>query len=996
MYLNFKFNFRKFLIALLSAFMAVMLAFSVACDGGGDDGGDDDGDDTTTTTVTDYQEIENGDFEFYTTEKTSYPYTASIKWSKMTGSDVTVSPSSSASSGIIDTQDSVFDKLTTANKPSANPGTPWSKGLLTEADDKYDEDDNEFSSYPQIKGSKVLMINNKNDEGCAQAYKASSQITLSTESYAVVSLWIKTLDIASEYKTNAGAYVKLVPTSSNKSFEPFILDNINTKGEWAKITVAFEGSELNSTNLSLTVGLGEGNGTDYNDLVKGCVFIDNVYLHSIDKDTYATYDSYQNFKIEDLGRVDLSSTVYVQNSTESTTVTDKYTALNYKLDLNDIDDTANFLTKVNLAPSSIKYGSAKAGYNYANGNVIGVGDVNSAKNASNSIKDVVGGNANGFTNFIYMNFANNSSANYVTDEFVIEAGKFDYFTFFANVKTFNSNSDKLKLDVIDLTNGQSKEVTTSMISSFDTSDLESERYGNFIKYQAFVNNPTDKPAKYKLKFTFGFDGEWVDEFALQKGHAVIADLAYHRDIDASFYNNTASSATIAKTQIYGEYVSYENVAETTTGNDIYPIAVDKSQTFTVMNKPATNVADYAFKTTDKANVTHGIINSKYYDPATNNYGTYGAFVNGMSADTVKALTTTGNKYLQALVIDNKADITSKYVSSVQSIVKEALYKITVKVRVLGNSTAKVQLVSATPNASNDYDVIKVEANDKSYELSSTVNSSSYVKDGWTSVHFYLKAGNETFKYRVAIVNEGRGTILTEGANYANIDAAKFASDKRAIKFDFESYNNVLDEYKFTSMSHTRPNSTVKTTGENGEVVETIKTYTPTEIYFANNYAKFVTFETLMADDVIDNTTPSDTTTEEDDHDHEDEYSVSLDATLQISSIIIALVLIAVIVVILLRKAFAKRAKRIEKVERYYDNNGFDRDARERTYNKVARQKAKIALAEDDEEYDYTQAENVDETEEDVEAFTEEVDEISEEVSETTETVENETTDSENN
>ena len=110
MYLKSKLNFRKFLIALLSMFMAVILAFSVACDDG-DDGDDDGGDDEpSTTTVTDYQEIANGDFEFYTTEKSSYPYTSSIKWSKVMGSDVTVSPSSSASSGIIDTTDDVFNK----------------------------------------------------------------------------------------------------------------------------------------------------------------------------------------------------------------------------------------------------------------------------------------------------------------------------------------------------------------------------------------------------------------------------------------------------------------------------------------------------------------------------------------------------------------------------------------------------------------------------------------------------------------------------------------------------------------------------------------------------------------------------------------------------------------------------------------------------------------------------------------------------------------------
>ena len=113
-----KLNFKKFLISLLSALMAVMLAFSVACDttDDDDDTSDSSSSSSTTSEITDYQLIKNGDFEFGSTDKTTYPLSSSINWSKSMGSDVTVAPSSKGSSGIIDTEDTAFSKLSEKNK----------------------------------------------------------------------------------------------------------------------------------------------------------------------------------------------------------------------------------------------------------------------------------------------------------------------------------------------------------------------------------------------------------------------------------------------------------------------------------------------------------------------------------------------------------------------------------------------------------------------------------------------------------------------------------------------------------------------------------------------------------------------------------------------------------------------------------------------------------------------------------------------------------------
>ena len=101
-------KFKKFLILMLSLIMAFSLVLFTACEK--EDTGDDD---TTTTeeeeTITDYQLLNNGDFEFYTTEKTTFPYSSSIKWSRSNDKSSTSSITSIATSGIIDTSDEAFN-----------------------------------------------------------------------------------------------------------------------------------------------------------------------------------------------------------------------------------------------------------------------------------------------------------------------------------------------------------------------------------------------------------------------------------------------------------------------------------------------------------------------------------------------------------------------------------------------------------------------------------------------------------------------------------------------------------------------------------------------------------------------------------------------------------------------------------------------------------------------------------------------------------------------
>ena len=989
MYLKSKFNFRKFLVALLSMLMAVMLAFSVACsdDSDTDDSDDNDDSSTTTTSVTDYQVLKNGDFEFGWSEKTTFPLSSSINWSKSMGADVTIAPSSKGSSGIIDTGDK-FESLTSKNKPSENPSTPYDKGLI---ENNYDKDDEEKRVNPNVAGKKVLMINNQNNGmGTAQAYKATTSISVAIDEFSLLSFWIKTADLSSVYNQNPGAYVKISSSSGSTSYDDFFIKGINTKGEWAQVNIGLKGSSLNTTTVNLTIGLGEGNGTDQNGFVEGFTFIDNVSVKTVVESEYDGVSS-KEIKASDFAKdtVTLPTTYdYKDNDLDSSTVTDKYSVISYKLNFEKPFETT-------ALSGSVQFSTTKQDYDYTGANAIGLGDLATTK----AIIPSAFGENDSFGSLVYMNFTKHSSANFETDSVSIGEGKYKYVTFFAKVKASNANSDKLTIDVID-EKGAIADQDVKLFESFDTSALESERYNDWIKYQAFINNPTDKPTSFHLKFTFGSDKEFSDVYALQTGYAIIADLKV-ADTDEDTYNKANTSSQLVKKQVYGKYLSYSKVTESETGDDVYGVSVDKTQTFTIKEVPATNVINYNFKS-DNEDTVYGIINSKYYNEDTHVYGSNIKF----SSDLVglSGLNNAGNEYAQVVIIDNKNATYSRFVTTSHTVSAGTISKITVKVKAYDSAVSNVSLVSSSLDAEKlEYQVIDFKVDGFSQKLSSKVTNNSYQKDGWTTVHYYVQAGNEDISLRVMVSNgtketASQGVVLFEGVTFTTIDSAKVQADKNALELNFTQYAEIHDnlkaEYEFTSKEDIRNPSTVKSDGENGEVIETTQYYNPAIVYFGNEYAKFVSYETIHADDVIDNTTPSTEDDSSTDTSTEEGYSVSLDVALQISSIIIAVVLIAVMITILIRNGLKNRAKRKAKTKSYYEeNSGFDRNTREKTLKKIAEKKAKIALASDDEEYDYDAAEKVDESVE-VETVEEVVEGVTEETVEPTEDVAEETTEPE--
>lgn len=363
---SFMAKFKLFLTILLALTMAFTLLSSVACKDKPDDSTSSDSTQTIKE-LTDTQLIKNGDFEYGTANKkiTEYPVYSSVNWARANGSIGSSSaPSSSNTSGIIDTREWVYEydedgyvKFDKDNNPikATETDTDGNKkeiqlyqgiarnkaGQLPElknADGTTLKDANGNTVYYNPRtpsyyaltdytgeegalsgGGKILMINNKYSEesgkGTAQYFSASSEFSLYPGQTGKIELWLMTKDLKnplnnlSDSRTEFGAFIEITTTLGSIATPATRLKHIDTKGEWAKFTFYIDGSNFAQTKLSLKVGLGEGNAMIMTNFVEGYAFIDDVAFTVLEKDetvpttdfSYALYNSDGSMAVGDDG-----------------------------------------------------------------------------------------------------------------------------------------------------------------------------------------------------------------------------------------------------------------------------------------------------------------------------------------------------------------------------------------------------------------------------------------------------------------------------------------------------------------------------------------------------------------------------------------------------------------------------------------------------------------------------------------------------------------------
>ena len=975
MYLLTKNKIKNFLVVLLALLMAITMAFATACttNDDGDDGDGGNGETPTETTLTDYQVLKNGDFEFMTDDETVYPKSSSIAWSNSLDSglngNTAPSTSTNAKSGIIDTYDdgtntSPYGKIESKYKPtgSYNPQTPYYYGLVENkfVDDAESADYEDNKTYVNAKGSKILMIQNKTSSetilGTAQKFKSSSTLTVTPDSYAVFSVWVKTMELKSSFTNNPGAYVAIDLKVGSISYGSVYFNNINTDGEWALLQAKIKGFEYGNTSAYVTLGLGKGNALGKSGYVEGFAYFDNAHFEVYNKKDFdASGDAVTVLKEEDVN-IDMSSKTYVENPTEKATTAasnlDKFSTFAYTLNLRQTDA----LTKLDAINGTVTLNTSDS-YN-TNNNILTNTNIGVAKKSELTVLtdkfddfDAIGGT--GDTSVIYFNFNKLTSATYVSNAITLAKNSYNLVTFYVKSNAVRLNSDMVKVDVIDYVN-EDKQNTSGAFASFTTQEVEEENYGDWVKYSIFVDNVTDKDAQYKIQISFGPSKDDIknDALFLQSGFALIADLTAY-EISEDLYDLSNTGANVSKISLKGVYGAFGEDVEDE-DNDIYNTTVDGHGELEIVNKPTTNLSDYTRKNCGE-NVISGIINSKY------NANYQG--INNLT--TFAKLTSSDNTYAQAVVLQNNVATNSALVSNSKNIAANSFVKIAIKLNVSQGAKAKIY-VSTSNLVDDNYEVLKLTPNYETdnwteYLTSEVVGNGS---ETWTEVAFYIASGNESIDYRVEIwlgdrndedATKTTGTIFMENVIISEYDEAEFLYSRDLF---IDAYGTSTD---YVAHKHTRAPTTVKETVD-GEEVTSTKYYSEREIYNGNTLTKFIDYTTIFADTEIDNTEATEDT--ETDTEEDEGYVVKTDVALEISSIIIAVVLIAVMIVVFIRTILKNRKKRKE-----YVSNLYDRDSREKTAKKIRAKKAEVVLDEEQNvEYNYEEAAAVEEAVIDVDAI----------------------------
>ncbi len=987
MYSLTKTKIKNFLVLLLTFALTLSLALMTACgDTTTDDNGDDETETTTTETITDYQVVKNGDFEFATKEDTKYPYTSSINWTRSTDTDKNSATSSSVSSGIIDTSADAWTKLKNNEKPvdangtAVNPGTPYSKGLITSSNYDYEDEDKRVN--PQIDKTKILMINNKSSVdglGSAQKFKSTSTITVPVDSYAIISLWVRTDNIKLKSGENGGAYVLITDKVGSTSYKNIEYRDINTNGEWKKIETVIKGSTFASSTFNVTLGLGRGNGTFKADYVEGFAFFDNVEAKVYSASEYKALnrtDVFANVS-KDVANYNVYAT-----PTSNNTLTYAYTYEYVKdADVTNLTPVANETIAYNTSNILPSYN-----YDLANGNEIKKVNANAVTNETikTAIEDIKDTNLSSDASLIYFDFKNASTGYYMTDSVVIPAKGRHYVTFYAKTSVDNENIKMAKVALINTTTGE-ETTTLAGFDSFTTTTVEDSAYGNWVKYSILVNNPTDTTTDYKIKFVFGDDETALinDVYKLQKGYAIFAGLNVET-ISEDNYGLVSTGSTVNKLSVYGKYSNYTEDETESTVKDVYSITPDQYGKFEIANNPTSYIPNFTLKG-NKADVKAGIVNSKYND----NY----TFLNVGEKQSFANLKENTNNHAQLIVFKNETTVgTSQLLSSRRTITENTVSVISLKLRVLGDAVAKVRLVENTPNKDGSYNTLTLDAGEWQKELSTTVSRDSFLLNNWTEVRFYVASGNETISFRVEISLEKAGTLFVHSLT----DDLSLFESVEALDKEIEDLEKEFEEIGLElsqPLTHTRAPATVLSTDEDGNDVESTRTFEPTAVYTSNGLYTFAKFHTIFVENEIDERTTNDTETDTDTETDEDGYTVTTDLGLQISSLVLALALIAVLIVVIVRNFKKKTTTRKAVVESYYDRN-----TRDEAMAKIAEKKAKIVVSEDEEvaEYDYEEAQSINEeaTEQVIEENTEAVIDA-EEIAEAEEAVIEEPTTEEN-
>lgn len=935
-----KFNFKTFITFLTVLVLALSLAFATACDKSGSSDSESDSSSSSepsSETAVDEQTLKNGDFEFTSGKNTSKPNTATSWTIRSDGADEGYSTGTSSSYVLIDTADEAFDALTSEYKYSTkdgetttyhNPRTPF---YNADAEDKGLVDDDKTEANEA--GTKVMMLRNK--DYSAQYATSSSTLSVPAGEYGIVSVWVKTLGVEGKLcNENVGAYVKLKHNvvnvnEDNKAYDPLLIKNINTNGEWRKIVIYLQPNQSRATSYTLVLGFGEGNNVYTENHVKGFAFFDNAgfelcSLADLENITTDKQVSVKTSSIVDVHGVDFGedksyNLAYTLATNEpetfdhKTDATGTWNAVNPNTEDNKVKEDA---TKITVDENQVKMDFS------------GFGDIG-------------------------------SSYTHTTKAYTLEnQTKYVRISFWVKVdmKDYQTGATLAIYDVL-------KEKVVASFDNVSTKDYENENTDDFARYTFYVANnfvDTNDVMSYQLKLTYG-PSEKVDSAnVLPTGVAIFKDFEYEILTKEEYQAADVTTDTRAKkVALTGTHVNdyTEEDEENDTTNDTYSITVSGMNQVNLENGviiPVEELSSVSL-TTNAPNGAFGLANSKY--------DTTDAKINA-ALDALKDKIQNGNNHVQALVLNGNG--TEYFVSgNTVSIPKNSTYSFSIKVYA-HEGNAFVRLVDVDKSSETNPHVVFEAVEGKPVKTTIVNNDCARFEDGYAIVTYVITTGNETFDLKFEFGTNGVavfdtlncGTLNTTYTSAEAVMDNFYAGDIDAV-FTFDTEKVIPKIYFYASESDVGEED-LRLKDDDGEL--RVKNGEETTIYAlgkSNDTATeyFVQYFRLDTDDLyeIDAEENEDDVTSESTSESVSESTsteVQNYGWLQVTSIIIALALVGALIAVVIRKSLDGKNRKKKNTQKYY-HQGYDKSTRRTGKNDVA-----VPDAEDTaKDYDYDNPEN---------------------------------------
>lgn len=925
-----KFNFKALLTLLTALVLSLTLCLAVACGGNSSESNSASGSESTsesTSEVKDPQTIANGNFEYNISNSATFPYTSGIKWTRTYGTS-----SSDVKSGIVDTTKDDY-------KDGKREGSTPKEG--------------------ETEGKYVLMLKNNGTSGTgtSQYFTSSTTVTLEHGKDALLSVWVKTLDVKHQYSAKTGAYVQINNTVGT-SIAPTVIDNIVTNGEWVEYKIYLRGSDFATTKYQVVLGLGHGDKNNQGRLCEGTAYFDDV-----------------NYEVLDDGKYDEATADYtVDGSAYEKDVTD---------DKDFVVDGTNKTVKVNFAKTLTDYTISGAPVqNFYNANKTEEDEKQYATN--NGFTATVEGGKLKFdftgkdgkkpefgTSYTYTSAAKDLTA-YDYDRNNDNDSENDYkgvmITFKANVDV-KKGSNGAFVKIIDTDNEKATDALT-----ISTTDGE-KRYAIYL-----TTNKTD--VNYKLQITFGPTSASMKNTDFPIGTAEFYDFKTTELTEWEFANaETTDAATL--TLLGKDLNDNHDKDDDDTTKDSYSITTSEVMT----DNKLVCLGNVSGSTTYKeTNLTGGLVNSMYsYTEAGLN--------EALSALKAKCLANVNNsnKNVQAIALIKNGEGEGYVTLNETNVPANSTYKFSVKLRV-ASGEAFVRLYDCGVKYGDRRGVAAFKYGDVSKDMTATVTTSSTQNlDGYTVVTFIVKTGNAAKNYKLQVGFSGTEGLALLGeadkgssdTTYADADAVENAfADNYSFAADDKISDNGSKKYYYKNEDDAKKDKNrVQETGADGKTTDKYLETDPTVVYLAGKIGEnkdallhYYRYDTIDAVNyVIESATDSSSSSSSSSDSTSTDNTAKNYVWLQIISVVIAIVLIAALVAIIVRSILKNKKSKITKTKSYYndktapDHKKIGYDARKYSTKTSGGNKHNVVAPDDNAEYNYDESVNSDEAVEEKEA-----------------------------